>query len=183
MKFYLSNLTKNSAETGHFSIMKKLWDLKKVFSYLELERQGRGTIMGVTRLLLLGPFYYVFSYVTPNIFAASVCRKFANITGSWFDKQFYFNISVTFWKIKLAIPWANNFFFSESQFAVLDLVIEKKIFFKISWKSVCHLILLLKPNQTKLTNDVILFTRLAAHGQTCNKTWRYLILQAGLIWL
>ena len=41
--------------------MKKLWDLKKVLSYLELEGQGRGIIMGVTRPLLLGPFYYVFS--------------------------------------------------------------------------------------------------------------------------
>ena len=28
--------------------MKKLWDLKKVFSNLELEGQGRGIIMGVT---------------------------------------------------------------------------------------------------------------------------------------
>ena len=106
--------------------------------------------------------------------SAKICRKFANITGSWFNKQIYFNISGTFWKIKLTIPWA-NIFFSESQFAVLDLVIEKKIFFKISWKSVRHLILLLKPNQTKLTNDVFLFTRLAAHGQTSNKTWRYLL--------
>ena len=59
--------------------MKKLWDFKKVLSYLELKGQGRGTIMGVTRPLLLGPFYYVFSYVTPNISAASVCKKW----GEW----------------------------------------------------------------------------------------------------
>ena len=39
--------------------MKKLWDLKKVFSNLELEGQGRGIIMGVARLLLLGPFYTI----------------------------------------------------------------------------------------------------------------------------
>ena len=39
--------------------MKKLWDLKKVFSNLELEGQGHGIIMGVTRLLLLGPFYTI----------------------------------------------------------------------------------------------------------------------------
>ena len=39
--------------------MKKLWDLKKVFSNLELEGQGRDTIMGVTRLLLLGLFYTI----------------------------------------------------------------------------------------------------------------------------
>ena len=46
-------------ETGHFSIMKKLWDLKKVFSNLELEGQGGGIIMGVTRLLLPRPFYTI----------------------------------------------------------------------------------------------------------------------------
>ena len=39
--------------------MKKLWDLKKVFSNLELEGQGHGIIMGGTRLLLLGPFYTI----------------------------------------------------------------------------------------------------------------------------
>ena len=39
--------------------MKKLWDLKEGFCNLELEGQGRGIIMGVTRLLLLGPFYLV----------------------------------------------------------------------------------------------------------------------------
>ena len=32
---------------------------KKVFINLELYGQGRGIIMGVTRLLLLGPFYYI----------------------------------------------------------------------------------------------------------------------------
>ena len=57
---------------GHFSIMKKLWDLKKFLSYLELDGQGRGIIMEVTGPLLLGPSYYVFSYATPNISAASV---------------------------------------------------------------------------------------------------------------
>ena len=45
------------SETGHFSTMKKLWDLKNVFSNLELE--GQGIIMGVTSLLLLGPFYSI----------------------------------------------------------------------------------------------------------------------------
>ena len=39
--------------------MKKFWDLKKGFSNLELEEQGWGIIMGVTRLLLLGPFYTI----------------------------------------------------------------------------------------------------------------------------
>ena len=39
--------------------MKKLWDLKKGFSNLELEGQRHGIIMGVTLLLLLGPFYTI----------------------------------------------------------------------------------------------------------------------------
>ena len=39
--------------------MKKLWDSKKLFSNLEPEGQGQGTIMGVTRLLLLELFYII----------------------------------------------------------------------------------------------------------------------------
>ena len=39
--------------------MKKLWDLKKLFSKLEPEEQGWGIIRGVTRLLLLGLFYTI----------------------------------------------------------------------------------------------------------------------------
>ena len=39
--------------------MEKLWDLKKVFSNLEPEGWGRGIIMEVTRLLLLGTFYTI----------------------------------------------------------------------------------------------------------------------------
>ena len=39
--------------------MKKLSDLKKVFSNQEPEGQGCGIIMGVTRLLLLEPFYTI----------------------------------------------------------------------------------------------------------------------------
>ena len=56
--------------------MKKLWDFRKVLSYQELEGQGRGIIMRVTHPLLLGPFYYVFSYVTPNISTPSVFETF-----------------------------------------------------------------------------------------------------------
>ena len=52
--------------------MKKLWDFRTVLGYLELEGQGRGIIMRITRPLLLGPFYYVFSYVRPNISTASL---------------------------------------------------------------------------------------------------------------
>ena len=40
--------------------MKKLLDLKNDLSYLELEGQGQGIIMEVTRPLLLGPFYLVY---------------------------------------------------------------------------------------------------------------------------
>ena len=39
--------------------MKKLWDLKKVFINLELEGRWHGIIMGVTRLILLEPFYTI----------------------------------------------------------------------------------------------------------------------------
>ena len=39
--------------------MKKLRDLKKGFSNLKLEGQGHGIIIGVTCLLLLGPFYTI----------------------------------------------------------------------------------------------------------------------------
>ena len=39
--------------------MKKLSDLKKVFSNLEPEGRGRGIIMGVTSLFLLEPFYTI----------------------------------------------------------------------------------------------------------------------------
>ena len=35
---------------------------KKVFSNLEPEGQGRGIIMGMTHLHLLGPFYYIALY-------------------------------------------------------------------------------------------------------------------------
>ena len=61
-----------TAETGHFSIMKKLWDLKKVLSYMELEGHGRGIITEVTRPLLLRLFYYVKWPKGPNISVPSV---------------------------------------------------------------------------------------------------------------
>ena len=41
-------------------------------SYLELEEEGQGIIMKVTRPLLLGQFYLVKWPVNPNILAASV---------------------------------------------------------------------------------------------------------------
>ena len=37
---------------------------KSPYSNLELEGQGRGIIMGATRPLVLGPFYYVLSHQT-----------------------------------------------------------------------------------------------------------------------
>ena len=42
-----------------FPLWTKGFRLKKVFSNLELERQGHGIIMGVTCILLLGPFYTI----------------------------------------------------------------------------------------------------------------------------
>ena len=45
-----------------FQYEPKVLDLKKVFSNLELEAQGRGITMGVTHQLLLGPFYYIALY-------------------------------------------------------------------------------------------------------------------------
>ena len=42
-------------------------------SYLELEVQGRGIIMEVTRPLLLGQFHYVKWPIIPNKSASSVC--------------------------------------------------------------------------------------------------------------
>ena len=43
----------------HHDYNGKMLDLKKVFSNLEPVGQGRGIIMGLTRLLLLGPFYTI----------------------------------------------------------------------------------------------------------------------------
>ena len=63
MKFYLSTLSYNYAETGHFFIM-KIMRFKKVLIYLELEGQGCGIIMEVTCPLLL--------YIKPNKSASSV---------------------------------------------------------------------------------------------------------------
>ena len=46
--------------SGHFSIINIFFlNLNKGFSNLEPAGQGRGIIMGVTRLLLLGPFYTI----------------------------------------------------------------------------------------------------------------------------
>ena len=63
--------------------MKKLWDLKKVLSYLELEGQGHGIIMEVTRPLLLGPFYILgkMAYHTKQIRrqCTSDCMQYAGL--------------------------------------------------------------------------------------------------------
>ena len=53
--------------------MKKISDLKKVFINLELEGEGHSIIMGVTRLILLGPFstyrpiFYISLHMTIEI--------------------------------------------------------------------------------------------------------------------
>ena len=78
--------------------MKKIWDLKNVFSNLELEEQGRGIIMGVTRLLLLGPFYsiqtnflYFFAHdCTCNANFCNICfltSWFCHMQNCWHPKK------------------------------------------------------------------------------------------------
>ena len=54
--------------------MKKLQDLKKVLSYLELEGQGRGIIMEVTHPLLLGPFYLILRLGAQSVTLLSTLR-------------------------------------------------------------------------------------------------------------
>ena len=56
--------------------MKKLLDLKKVLSNLELEGQGRGIIMRVTLPLFLGPFYYIATYWGDRIMTNTVVFLF-----------------------------------------------------------------------------------------------------------
>ena len=86
MKFQVSTLTWNSSKNGHFSIMKNFWDLKKVFTNLEPEGQGRGIIMGVTRLLLLKghfttyrPIFYTFLHTTVLILVQCYIFSFSNV--------------------------------------------------------------------------------------------------------
>ena len=55
--------------------MKKLQDLKKVLGNLELEGQGRGIIMGVIHLLLLGLFYYIAPYWVGQTFLSRVYNR------------------------------------------------------------------------------------------------------------
>jgi hypothetical protein len=62
--------------------MKKLWDLNKLFSDLEPERQGRGIIMGVTCLLLLGLFYTI-QTKEDQTFWRGVYLVFYQISCSW----------------------------------------------------------------------------------------------------
>ena len=54
----------------------KIMRFKKVFSSLELEEEGRGIIMGVSRLLLLGPFYTIQTIPWANILHPSVQEIF-----------------------------------------------------------------------------------------------------------
>ena len=91
MKFQVSTLTSGNSATGHFSIMKKLWELKNVLSNLEEEGQGQGIIMGVTRLLLLGPFYtiqsnfmYFFAHDCSS-YQKNICSEFTHLHISTFN--------------------------------------------------------------------------------------------------
>ena len=83
--------------------MKKLWDLKKGFSNLKLEEHGQGIIMGVTRLLLLGPFYTI-----------------QTKTDQTFWRGVYYCISRTrVITVKTCLLLRNIFFFKKSSFALI----------------------------------------------------------------
>ena len=58
--------------------MKKVWDLKKVLSYPELEGQGRGIIIKVTRPLLLGPFYLSTQTFWPPVYVKYILISLKN---------------------------------------------------------------------------------------------------------
>ena len=68
--------------------MKKLWDLK---NSLKLEEEGRGIIVKVSHLLLLGPFYTIQTIPWANILHPSVysekATKFCKIS-TIFDWQY-----------------------------------------------------------------------------------------------
>ena len=66
LKFKTFNFDLKFCWNWSFFHYEKIMRFKNVLSYLELEGQVRGTIMGL--------FYYVFSYVTPNISATSVAH-------------------------------------------------------------------------------------------------------------
>ena len=74
--------------------MKKLRDLKKVLSNLEAEGQGRGFIMGVTRLLLLGPFYTI-----QMQFSILFCTRLYATNQDWSNEIGYLNHFVTKGKV------------------------------------------------------------------------------------
>ena len=73
VKFHKVKLLKLWPKTLLKLVIFPLWksyEIKKKSSvtYLEPEGQGRGIIMGVTRLLLLGPFYYIHVICQPKHF-------------------------------------------------------------------------------------------------------------------
>ena len=77
--------------------MKKLWDLKKVLSYLELEGQGCVIIMEVTRPLVKWP-------ITPNKSAGSV-RLFLYYTiMNLIHKKLIVRSSSFWYKIRKSLP-------------------------------------------------------------------------------
>ena len=61
------------------SLKKIILNLEKVFSNLEPEGQGGGIVMGVTRPLLLGPFYYI-----QTKFSILLCTRL------YFQKLFFY---------------------------------------------------------------------------------------------
>ena len=107
---------------------------KKVFSNLELEGQGHGIIMEVTRLLLLGPFYTIqtnFMYFFAHDCTASQ-KVISSITAKlqihfkfYIFRCIFFNI-LRFAKIKeVKINRAcENIFFTTNIIHAMDTVLD-----------------------------------------------------------
>ena len=96
--------------------MKKLWDLKNDLSYLELEGQGRGIIMEVTRPLLLRLFYFINRPPWANILSPSVvsCLMLSGCV-CWFwmalgNVQWYWEVSTGVWSLVSPPQNEANFF-------------------------------------------------------------------------
>ena len=75
LKFKTFKLTKNISETfWNIFHYEEIIRSKNVLSFLELEGQGRGIIMWVTRLLLLGLFNYIAINAQPKqIYWQCIC--------------------------------------------------------------------------------------------------------------
>ena len=90
--------------------MKKSCNLKELLSNLELEGQGRGIIMGVTRLLLLELFYTIQSKFM--YYFAHDCRGLLNQTLC--PKKYSWLVSSYLYVKQVASELGLNFFWTHS---------------------------------------------------------------------